>query len=1216
MQSTYRRRAVKLGRVIHQYQVHEILGRGGMACVYRATDLNTGRQVALKQLLDSERAEPSVSAAWFEREFHTLAQLSHPCVIDVYDYGVEPNVGPYYTMELLEGGDLYECAPLTWRAACRLMFDVCSSLALLHSRRLLHRDVSPRNIRRTHEGRAKLTDFGAMAPMGPSDGTQLVGTPSFIAPERLHRLALDARADLFSLGVTFYYALTRVLPYPVRDFSELHRAWTVKPVPPSAYAPEVPEGVDDLVLALISTEPGLRPRSAFEVMQRLATLSNIALTESEAVSQAYLSTPSLVGREPQLCCLRDRLKRTFGGSGAAVLLQSASGMGRSRVVDTCVLEAKTHGALVLHTHGLSQEPLSVIGALMQQLLDTFPVHDVEHLYPELFESTTTHSKVAARMTVSITRPRTRSWTRDDLPLVARGLLRLSQNVSQQQPLVIAIDDVHRIDRESAVLLAQLIDDNALHACFFVLAADTADTVWNEPQTREVLQSRCEQLPLPPLSTSDTKHLLGSIFGDAANLNRLAFEVHEIARGNPAQSIAIAQSLVDQNVIKYSAGSWVIPSHLESVNLPRTAHEQVADILSRLSPNARALAEAQSLAFSKSLTIDNYCDLAPAPDHESVERAVAELLSAQAIVDDGHGYVLSNRIWVDLLHSALHDEQRRAHHSRLANMYRAGAKVALLHHLFEAERYAEGIATLLAWFRQLAPGFDHRTLIAQEVGRLAKHGLKVIEVAQRQGYSVRDVSDLLRWFVGMSVVSDASATDYWRIAPEWLAQLSHDSGLETKLPRQSTEHGYTPEEAPRQLAIYSIYSAVIGMRSLDLPLLHSLPEKLAPFLKRSPLIEPAFHNAMACVETLSLGAYEAARARFITAHKQFEERSASNLPHALAIANAVRFGIGLTEAYLGLASAATWADDIEDDPIQQVGALQLRKIARLSMGDVTAADKLRRDAELLALRAQIPQMSQALLPIELIAYVRMHDLSGIVQVTEQIKHHAERYASWAPYVPYAEGWFQRIRGDYTSAKQAFGRSLEQCPVRADGTPLNMPLWIAVQAALAELALETADPQAAASIAQAALSLCELRGLHHASSELVRIRSLADAKLGCADRAITRLDALIEAQIELGVTGLALGLTYEACAQIAAWEADEAQFEHYAHLTAKEYRYPHGSALGIRYERLIMDASRRLHHSPLLRRLSEQGVSPERPINDGHVHSTVVYRRAARPHGKPG
>src|SRR5205085_1731189 len=101
-------------------------------------------------------------AALFEREFHTLAQLQHPHVIAVYDYGLTSDAQPYYTMELLDGGDLVARAPLPWREACSLLFDVCSSLALLHSRRLLHRDISPRNVRCTRDGRAKLIDFGAM----------------------------------------------------------------------------------------------------------------------------------------------------------------------------------------------------------------------------------------------------------------------------------------------------------------------------------------------------------------------------------------------------------------------------------------------------------------------------------------------------------------------------------------------------------------------------------------------------------------------------------------------------------------------------------------------------------------------------------------------------------------------------------------------------------------------------------------------------------------------------------------------------------------------------------------------------------------------------------------------------------------------------------------------------------------------------------------------
>src|SRR5688572_11316013 len=128
-------------RIGDRYDVVGAIGSGGMASVYRVTDSATGRQVALKQLaMSTDDHRGRQSAALFEREFHTLSELSHPRIIEVYDYGIDP-AGPYYTMELLEGKDLRERAPVPWREACELLYDVCSSLALIHSRRLVHRDV-------------------------------------------------------------------------------------------------------------------------------------------------------------------------------------------------------------------------------------------------------------------------------------------------------------------------------------------------------------------------------------------------------------------------------------------------------------------------------------------------------------------------------------------------------------------------------------------------------------------------------------------------------------------------------------------------------------------------------------------------------------------------------------------------------------------------------------------------------------------------------------------------------------------------------------------------------------------------------------------------------------------------------------------------------------------------------------------------------------------
>src|SRR4051812_6604556 len=277
------------------------LGRGGMAAVYRARDAKTGQRVALKRIwaADSERSARRV--AQLEREFQTLANLRHPRIIEVFDYGVDSD-GPYYTMELLDGSDLEQGGRLPWQEACALLRDIASSLAIVHSRGLVHRDVSSRNVRRTAEGRAKLFDFGGLASMGVAN--DVIGTPPFMAPEVLQMQALDARADLFSLGALSYYLLTGRHAYAVRKASELRDAWRTRPSAPAKLFPEIPAALSALTLQLLSLDRGARPQTAAEVMERLCVIADLPKEQLPEILRGYLTTPALVGRQGALLAIR------------------------------------------------------------------------------------------------------------------------------------------------------------------------------------------------------------------------------------------------------------------------------------------------------------------------------------------------------------------------------------------------------------------------------------------------------------------------------------------------------------------------------------------------------------------------------------------------------------------------------------------------------------------------------------------------------------------------------------------------------------------------------------------------------------------------------------------------------------------------------------------------------------------------------------------------
>jgi len=1179
-------------RITQHYEVHEPLGRGGMACVYRATDLRHGREVALKQLVIPEHVKDRASlAALFEREYRVLSQLAHPRVIEVYDYGIEADVGPYYTMELLDGGDLRELAPLPYPRACQLLFDVASSLALLHSRRLLHRDVSPRNVRCTRDGQAKLIDFGAIVTAGASVG-QVVGTPVCTPPEALHRLSLDARADLYSLGITLYYALTRVLPYPAQSLNELPQCWAQKPPPPSAYNAEIPPALDDLVLSLMNTEPGLRPRSAFEVMQRLATCAGLPADESSDVSRAYLVTPELVGRDPLRGQLQARLLQASRGRGAALCLMGGAGMGRSRLLDACVLDGKTLGMAALRVGVTSSQPMATALALADLLLEALPLPDLARDFPELFEPPAAYS--------GETRP---AWKQAKDATAeaafAEGLCRLFGLASKLRPLLLALDDVERIDAPSAALLAQLIDRSKSASLCVVLTADVDNA--SRPALT-ALSRRCELQTLPPLTPQESYALFGSVFGDVPNLALLTRELHALAHGVPGLCLALAQHLIDTGKIEYHAGTWKLPAALAAEDLPQHTLDALRLRIDRLPAAARRLAEAQALAFSDHFSAQDYQQLAPELPSGALDQALTDLLGAEVLAYDGQTYTLRNRMWTEALRANLDEASSRERHSALAELYRERSSVACIHHLFAAGRDCEGLDCLLERQKVYARALDVKAVVDEHAARLAGSYAQAIATAERLGRRPRELNELRRWFVAASVITDASY--YPLAAPAWFAQLEHDSGLDlwrkdSENPDASArlmnaltgavarfealpeaERVYSVQEAVRLLAEYVAFSIVIGSRTMDGALIAALPAVLEPFVPLSPLLEAIWQNAIATYESSCLSR-DTARDRWLAVLDKLAAASGAELHILETIQNAVSFAIGLMDAEQGLLSAERWATRIEQDPLQRLSALQLRRIVRMSQGDFQAADRLRREAELWALQARAAQMFQSLIVLEMKAAAFARDLAGVSYALEQIRPWAARYPGWRPNLHEAEGRWHGVRGDYAAAKLSFEQCLALCPLSPTGTSQQWIVWSAAQGGLADAMLQLGDAAGAERVASAALATCERNGIRSRAQELTRVLALAEARQGKFQAACMRLERLIETLTALSVTGLRLGLAYEARADVAILSTDAAGFEHYARLTAQEYRYGAGCPLGTRYERLVNEARRAgLQRAPAL------------------------------------
>ncbi len=255
-----------------RYEIIEQIGRGGMGVVYRARDKRLGREVALKRLPDNLRDHPS-AVQLFLREGRAAAALNHPNIVTIFDADQEDQ-SYFITMELLEGDPLHvilrRAGKLSARDCARLGVQICAGLEYAHDRRIVHRDIKTANLFFTRGKVVKIMDFGLakMVEEVRRSATVIGGTPYYMAPEQAVGDSVDARADIYALGVTFYELVTGNVPFKDGDVTYHHRH--TQPPDPRTKVENLPDGFAQLILEMMAKDPALRCSSAAAVAARLA----------------------------------------------------------------------------------------------------------------------------------------------------------------------------------------------------------------------------------------------------------------------------------------------------------------------------------------------------------------------------------------------------------------------------------------------------------------------------------------------------------------------------------------------------------------------------------------------------------------------------------------------------------------------------------------------------------------------------------------------------------------------------------------------------------------------------------------------------------------------------------------------------------------------------------------------------------------------------------
>ena len=646
-----------------RYERRELIARGGMSSIERAFDRMGQREVAYKRLHVSEPAARRRAAALFQSEYETLKRLVHPNIVEVFEFGYD-EAGPYYTMELLSGSDLLRLSPLPVSEACRVLRDVASALALVHARRLLHRDVSPNNVRLTAQGRAKLIDFGALTPFGVQ--RELVGTPPFIAPECLGDAPIDQRADLYALGALAYFCLTGKTHSPARTLADL-RLGQLPPCSPGQHVPELPKALDDLVLALLDPDPLARPASAAEVMEHLTSIASLP-PERDAlrVAASYLQHPPLVGRGALRHRLQQALAAALGGTGQVLLLEGERGVGKSALLEQLAIEAQLAGALVLRSAGgASGEPFKAVRELVQAGVG---------LYPDLAPAQPQAASVPVRSAIDASEQQTSQANALQASLLA---------LCERSPLALVLDDAHALDLESLALLASLAEPLRTRPMLLVLGALGS----TQPSAALAhLAGAGERLSLPPLGEREIAEIVRGMFGEVLHSAQLARFLYERTNGNPAHALDIVRGLLARGAIRYAGGTFTLPHELRT-DIESSYADAELGRLAGASPLAQRAARLLA-AHPGSLSAEQVARSLAEPTPE-VLRALEELCKGAVAARRTDSFTCHSESLRQAIARTLTQDEHRQAHSALAQVLRAekprtlDAQLALVRHCLQA-----------------------------------------------------------------------------------------------------------------------------------------------------------------------------------------------------------------------------------------------------------------------------------------------------------------------------------------------------------------------------------------------------------------------------------------------------------------------------------------------------------------------------------------------------
>ena len=685
-------------------EILDELGRGAQAVVYRVR--RQGRLYALKVL----RTQPSAAGALavnLRREAAMLTRVAHHGLARIHAVGQSPD-GPFLVMDLVQGTTLstvLQRGPLDEIPAATVVIDVAGALSEAHRSGLIHRDVKPQNVMVLPDGHAKIIDFGLAARVDDA-GEGVAGTFAYVAPEQtgmLNRL-VDARSDLYALGVMLYQCLTGRLPFTSLDLGELLRMHATMPAPDvRLLRPELSATFAAIVAKLLAKDPDDRYLTGEDLVTDLRRVcggdSDVGARPRLPGAVTLPPEHELIGRASEVAELLTGWQRARAGSGEVCLVRGPVGVGKSRLVAQLCADAAADGAIVLHAAGRAADAMPL--APLRRAVDRY-LGVLDRLAEPARTKGIDLVRDAARPIAALLRPFSLSLavlagasgatveeSPDQLSLAVATFL---TELARRSPagLLLHVDDVEHLDGDSRRMLRHLATDLP-RTPLLVAATTRADPTGADPfgGVDAGLLGVAWQLESGTLNDAAMARLVEGQLVGAAVPASLIKQITTRSGGNPLMATEYLRAVIDAGLLRPCWGTWILDeTGLDALDLPADALGLVVARIDGLDPATRGLLVA---AAAIGLRFD------PAPLARVCEMDLPRVLEMLAVASErrligpaeqGRQVFLHDRIREALLADILPADLRRLH-QRIAAVLDAVASDEPEHVYAVAQHYSLG-----------------------------------------------------------------------------------------------------------------------------------------------------------------------------------------------------------------------------------------------------------------------------------------------------------------------------------------------------------------------------------------------------------------------------------------------------------------------------------------------------------------------------------------------